>query len=86
MDFSRLDWLCVKQRNFTYYPGMTMSSPNIFFSVGEPSGDLHAAKLISALKKLHPRASFRGFGGARMLDAGCSLDYELTNLAVVGFV
>ncbi len=62
-----------------------MNQPNIFFSVGEPSGDLHAAKLISHLRQQQPTATFRGFGGSRMSDAGCHIDYELTNLAVVGF-
>lgn len=64
---------------------MQLTQPNIFFSVGEPSGDLHAAKLIGQLRQLHPAATFRGFGGTRMGDAGCQIDYELTNLAVVGF-
>jgi lipid-A-disaccharide synthase len=64
--------------------------PKIFFSVGEPSGDLHAANLIRSLQACSERAGavqpkFRGFGGPRMRDAGCSLDFELTNLAVVGF-
>ena len=62
-----------------------MNQSNIFFSVGEPSGDLHAAKLIAQLRQQQPDATFRGFGGVRMQDAGCQLDYELTNLAVVGF-
>lgn len=62
-----------------------MNQPNIFFSVGEPSGDLHAAKLISHLRHQQPDATFRGFGGVQMRDVGCQLDYELTNLAVVGF-
>ena len=64
--------------------------PKIFFSVGEPSGDLHAANLIRSLQSSSERfgavqPKFRGFGGPRMRDAGCSLDFELTNLAVVGF-
>lgn len=64
--------------------------PKIFFSVGEPSGDLHAANLIRSLQTCSERLGavqpkFRGFGGPRMRDAGCSLDFELTNLAVVGF-
>lgn len=62
-----------------------LSAPNLFFSVGEPSGDLHAAKLITELRRLHPQATFRGFGGAQMRQADCQIDYELTNLAVVGF-
>ncbi len=63
-----------------------MNQPKIFFSVGEPSGDLHAAKLIKELAQQMPGATFRGFGGSRMHDAGCQLDFELTNLAVMGFV
>ncbi|MCC7337761.1 MAG: lipid-A-disaccharide synthase [Pirellulaceae bacterium] len=62
-----------------------MNTPNLFFSVGEPSGDLHAAKLISQLQYLQPSATFQGFGGGRMSEAGCQIDYELTNLAVMGF-
>ncbi len=62
-----------------------MNQANIFFSVGEPSGDLHAAKLISQMRQQQPTATFRGFGGVQMSDAGCHIDYELTNLAVVGF-
>ncbi len=64
--------------------------PKIFFSVGEPSGDLHAANLIRSLQSSserfgNPQSKVRGLGGPRMRDAGCSLDFELTNLAVVGF-
>ena len=57
----------------------------LFFSVGEPSGDLHAASLISQLQRLRPDSGFRGFGGSQMRRAGCTVDYPLTDLAVVGF-
>ncbi len=62
----------------------------IFFSAGEPSGDLHAANLIRSLQKVAyetglPPLEFRGLGGSKMREAGCALDFELTNLAVVGF-
>jgi lipid-A-disaccharide synthase len=62
-----------------------LKSNTIFFSVGEPSGDLHASNLIRCLQQQQPNLKFRGFGGTRMSDAGCSLDFDLTNLAVVGF-
>lgn len=62
-----------------------MRAKNIFFSVGEPSGDLHAANLLGQLQKLNPGLSYRGFGGPRMRAAGCHIDFELTDLAVVGF-
>ncbi len=56
----------------------------IFFSVGEPSGDQHAAHLIQALRRRDPSLEFVGYGGPHMQEAGCRLDYQLTNLAVMG--
>jgi lipid-A-disaccharide synthase len=56
----------------------------IFFSVGEPSGDQHASRLIHALKRRRPDLAIRGYGGPQMADAGCALDRDLTELAVVG--
>ncbi|MBM3965286.1 MAG: lipid-A-disaccharide synthase [Planctomycetes bacterium] len=56
----------------------------LFFSVGEPSGDLHASNLIRCLQKFSPSTSFRGFGGARMIQAGLDLDFDLTSMAVMG--
>jgi lipid-A-disaccharide synthase len=58
----------------------------IFISAGEPSGDLHAANLIRALRRHFPEAQFLGFGGSRMAEAGASLLYPLVNLAVMWFV
>ena len=59
-------------------------NPTVFMSVGEPSGDLHASRLIQSMASKGAR--FRGFGGPKMAEAGCELDYILTDLAVVGFV
>lgn len=55
----------------------------IFFSVGEPSGDLHGANLIRALKRRHPLWQFVGYGGPKMAQAGCRLHADLTQLAVM---
>jgi lipid-A-disaccharide synthase len=64
---------------------MRESSPKtIFFSVGEPSGDLHGANLIRSLREVNPDIECRGFGGQRMLAAGLDCDFDLTQLAVVG--
>ncbi len=60
-------------------------SKRLFFSVGEPSGDLHAANLIRALRSLDPSIETRGFGGVRMTQAGLACDFDLTSMAVVGF-
>ena len=67
----------------------------IFFSVGEPSGDQHAARLIEHLAPTLAAAAarrttakspirVRGFGGRAMAEAGCELDLKLTDHAVVG--
>lgn len=56
----------------------------IFFSAGEPSGDLHAANLIRSISSISPSSRFRGFGGSRMIQAGLELDFDLTSLAVMG--
>lgn len=58
----------------------------IFLSTGEPSGDLHAANLIQALRRRWPDAEFVGFGGPRMTEAGATLLFPLVDLAVMWFV
>ncbi len=55
----------------------------VFFSVGEPSGDLHGANLIRALKDRHADWEFVGYGGPKMAAAGCQLHSDLTQLAVM---
>ena len=62
-----------------------MDNLELFLSVGEPSGDLHAAHLIQHCQ-LHSELSFRGFGGPMMEQAGCKIDFRLTDMAVVGIV
>lgn len=68
----------------------------IFFSVGEPSGDLHASNLIRHLKTNAAEATETkaesaseiecvGFGGPKMAAAGCELHYDLTQQAVMFF-
>lgn len=55
----------------------------IFFSVGEPSGDLHGANLIRAILKIDGRTHCVGFGGPRMAEANCQLLADLTQYAVM---
>ena len=55
----------------------------IFFSVGEPSGDLHGANLIRELRSRRPDLECVGYGGPRMAAAGCQLHEDLTKLAVM---
>lgn len=58
---------------------------HLFLSAGEPSGDLHGANLIRAIRARHPDVKIVGFGGEKMADAGSQLLYPLSNLAVMWF-
>jgi lipid-A-disaccharide synthase len=58
----------------------------IFLSAGEPSGDLHGGNLIRALRTQRSDLDCVGFGGERMVSAGCRLLYPLSRLALIGFV
>ncbi len=59
---------------------------NLFISVGEPSGDQHAARLVHALRRRRNDLRFSGFGGQSLRAAGCHLDHDMTKMAVVGLV
>jgi lipid-A-disaccharide synthase len=68
-------------------PSTSTKAPyRIFFSAGEPSGDMHGANLIRQLRKRHPNLQAVGFGGPRMAAAGCQLQVDLTALAVMWFL
>jgi len=58
----------------------------LFFSVGEPSGDQHAAHLVDELSRRVPNIEIAGFGGPLMQKRGIDLLYPLTELAVMGIV
>lgn len=58
----------------------------IFISAGEPSGDLHAANLIRALRERVPGAEFVGYGGPKMEEAGATVLFPLVELAVMWFL
>lgn len=54
------------------------SSPRIFISAAEPSGDQHAAGLIQAIRELLPNSTFYGIAGPRMQAAGCEVVEDWT--------
>ena len=58
---------------------------HIFFSVGEPSGDQHAARLMKELQNRQPDVRLSGFGGIGMEQAGLESLFRLTDMAVMGF-
>lgn len=65
---------------------MTPSQPRILLSAGEPSGDLHGARIVAAFKRRFPHAIVHAVGGPLMEEAGarlvCSID-ELSTLGVL---
>ncbi len=58
----------------------------IFISVGEPSGDLHAAKLVLSLNNIHPKIKFIGNGGDKMIEAGVKIKNHISSMSVMGFL
>lgn len=61
-------------------------SKTVFIITGEPSGDLHGANLIRALRRLDPSLSVKAVGGIRMKKAGADLIYDIGEISVVGFL
>ncbi len=57
----------------------------ILISAGEPSGDLHASRLVEEIKKILPDTEFTGLGGHRMEKSGVKLLYSIEDLDIVGF-
>ena len=53
-------------------------------SCGEPSGDLYAGALVSAIHAIDPTAIVTGFGGGRMEAAGATLVRDFRGLSVTG--
>jgi lipid-A-disaccharide synthase len=58
----------------------------IFILTGEPSGDLHGARLAQALAMLHPGVELLGVGGTRMRRAGVRLIEDSEGWGVIGYV
>ena len=61
-------------------------APRIFISAGEPSGDLHGAGVVQALRARYPDALIEALGGPRMAAAGAVVRYPMEGLAAFGLV
>lgn len=57
-----------------------------YIIAGEPSGDMHGAYLMKALKKKQPSAAFRVWGGDKMASAGGELVTHYREMAFMGFI
>ena len=60
------------------------SSPKIFLSAGEASGEHYAVQLIPAIRQLAPQADFFGLGGQRMESLGFRRIVRAEDVAVMG--
>jgi len=65
---------------------MTSKINTVFIVAGEPSGDIHAAKLVSALKGISPKTQFFGNGGDKMAESGVEIIHHINDLSVMGFI
>lgn len=62
------------------------ATPRIFISAGEPSGDLHGAAVVRALRARFPGAEIDAFGGPRMAAAGARVTFPMERFAAFGLV
>ena len=65
-------------------PSLSPRPLTLLMVAGEPSGDLHGAELIQALKEQNSLVRIIGVGGPRMAAAGQEQLFDLTAHAVLG--
>lgn len=58
----------------------------VLFVAGEASGDLHAAGVAAALRRLRPELSLAAVGGPRLAEQGVELVHRDNQLGVMGFL
>ncbi|MCK5708335.1 MAG: lipid-A-disaccharide synthase [Candidatus Aureabacteria bacterium] len=63
-----------------------MKNKKIFIVAGEVSGDIRGFELIEKLLQKSPDLKIDSVGGKRMKQAGANILFDITKLAVVGFV
>ncbi|MEI7528942.1 MAG: lipid-A-disaccharide synthase [Elusimicrobiota bacterium] len=61
------------------------TTKNILVIAGDPSGDLHAAALIRALRAKDPELTVTSMGGVRMQEVSTHFIYNLVSVGAVGF-
>lgn len=65
---------------------MPPKAPRVFVSAGEPSGDLHAARVAEGLRRRWPEAVLTAFGGPALRAAGARVVYPMERYTVIGFL
>ncbi len=58
----------------------------VLIVAGEPSGDLHAAQVARALRRISPELKLWGMGGMHMQEAGVELLVDISGVSVVGII
>ncbi|MCK5404194.1 MAG: lipid-A-disaccharide synthase, partial [Desulfobulbaceae bacterium] len=53
---------------------------------GEASGDMHGARLVSAIKRISSGSTFSGIGGDALKAEGVELLCDASKIAVVGLL
>lgn len=61
-----------------------MAKKQILIICGEPSGELHAASLAEAIKKINPQIKIFGVGSTLLAQAGTEIIYDTRGLSVMG--
>ncbi len=61
-----------------------MAKKQILIICGEPSGELHAAALVLAIKNTTPEISILGVGSALLERSGAEIIYDTSGLSVMG--
>jgi lipid-A-disaccharide synthase len=56
----------------------------VFVCVGEQSGDIAGAQLVTELRRQNPDVYVFGSGGRRMAEAGADIDVDTNDIGVVG--
>lgn len=65
---------------------MTAGGRAILVSAGEPSGDLHGAPVVAALRQRFPGVTIEGCGGPRMAAMGLETIAGIDRLSAMGFL
>ncbi len=65
---------------------MDTNNPKIMISAGEPSGDLHGANMIKAIKAQGLNPTLYGMGGEKLKAQGMELIVDCKDMAVIGIV
>ena len=63
---------------------MTANNKSFLLIAGEPSGDLHGAGFIRALKARIPDCEVFGIGGTKMAEEGMEILFSIDTLSVMG--